>query len=162
MTSDSATITWTPSADGDVVAYEVVVDGKTYRVDADEHSLALSGLAADTDHEVSVTAIDGAGNRSDAATGTFHTLPGTTGNGGTTPEGNGNGNGNGGTTPEGNGNGGTGANGTHGNDGSKLPMSGDVLNGGMSAGVIVAIVAAVALLAGVAVLWARNRKGSDE
>ena len=41
-------------------------------------------------------------------------------------------------------------------------MSGDVLNGGMSAGVIVAIVAAVALLAGVAVLWARNRKGSDE
>ena len=164
VTSDSATITWTPSADGDVVAYEVVVDGKTYRVDADEHSLALSGLAADTDHEVSVTAIDGAGNRSDAATGTFHTLPGTTGNGGTTPEGNGNGNGNGngGTTPEGNGNGGTGANGTHGNDGSKLPMSGDVLNGGMSAGVIVAIVAAVALLAGVAVLWARNRKGSDE
>ena len=148
MTSDSATITWTPSADGDVVAYEVVVDGKTYRVDADEHSLALSGLAADTDHEVSVTAIDGAGNRSDAATGTFHTLPGTTGNGG--------------TTPEGNGNGGTGANGTHGNAGSKLPMSGDVLNGGMSAGVIVAIVAAVALLAGVAVLWARNRKGSDE
>jgi hypothetical protein len=74
-TSSGIPVTWTLSGSGDVDHYEVAysADGSNYTVasaaiNAASTSYTVTGLAASTSYTVRVVAVDGAGNRSAAAT----------------------------------------------------------------------------------------------
>jgi endoglucanase Acf2/chitodextrinase len=75
ITASSATLNWAAATDNvAVVGYEVTVAGNL--LSAADTTLAVTGLSADTEYAVSVAALDAAGNRSAASSGSFRTLAG--------------------------------------------------------------------------------------
>jgi hypothetical protein len=74
--SQSAMLTWLPATDNyELGGYEVqVVGGELVQVPSDEDSVELTGLSPDADYEVSVVAVDLAGNRSEPQSVTFRTI----------------------------------------------------------------------------------------
>lgn len=84
ITSDSVALTWAASTDNvKVTSYEIDADGSAAGT-ATGTSGTASGLAPDTDHTITVVALDAAGNRSDPSTAiTVHTAKG--GGGGPNP-----------------------------------------------------------------------------
>ena len=77
VTSDSVTVTWTPSSDDSAVtAYKVLVNGELVAtLGADATSYKISGLEAGTAYDIQVLAVDAAGNESEAATVSVTTEP---------------------------------------------------------------------------------------
>ncbi|QPV64252.1 endo-1,4-beta-xylanase [Halosimplex litoreum] len=71
-TTATVEVSWDVSTDSGgsgLDRYAVSVDGsEAESVDADTTSTTVEGLSADTSYEIAVTAVDGAGNESDAAT----------------------------------------------------------------------------------------------
>ncbi len=77
ITYNSAVLTWTPGADQTAwtVAYKATADAEWTTVQTNEPTVTLTGLAAVTEYEVSVTSICGDAT-SDPATATFTTVCG--------------------------------------------------------------------------------------
>ena len=77
ITYNSAVLTWTPGADQTAwtVAYKATADAEWTTVQTNEPTVTLTGLAAVTEYEVSVTSICGDAT-SDPATATFTTICG--------------------------------------------------------------------------------------
>ena len=75
ITRDTATVTWTPASDNNVVShYEVYNDGVLLGT-TEELSYNLTGLAADTRYLVKVRAVDASGNYSTPLSAIFRTAP---------------------------------------------------------------------------------------
>ena len=77
ITYNSAVLTWTPGADQTAwtVAYKATADAEWTTVQTNEPTVTLTGLAAVTEYEVSVTSVCGDAT-SDPATATFTTICG--------------------------------------------------------------------------------------
>ncbi|CAM2008887.1 LamG-like jellyroll fold domain-containing protein [Acanthopleuribacter pedis] len=76
-TSTEAELRWTASGDsaGDLAGYEISLDGGTpIQVDGTTLTYTFTGLSAETAYQVTVTSVDGSGNRAEPASATFTTL----------------------------------------------------------------------------------------
>ena len=75
ITSHSASASWSAATDNvGVTGYEVSLTGGSGSVSVNGLQATLTGLAGNTQYLLAVTALDGAGNRSLAATNSFTTL----------------------------------------------------------------------------------------